>query len=361
MKSHFSLHGGAAVACAVAGASGMMMNGNCAAQSYIAADYATNSTYASGWSAGQNGGYGFGPWSMDNTGGTSATNVSQHTMDTTSPFDPFGVAWTLYNPQGTIPSPANSPGGQCVNPPTGTDISRAGRAIPGGLQIGQTLSTVVANPTTRTFFKGYTIVLSSGSNNIAYGGAGSLLSVGAFEYFSYGRWYAAGANGENNGYTGTTLFDTNTAPNGMELDVTVTGTNAYHVVMTPLNNPALAFSEDGSFATNGSPPVTWITYQLYNTDSDFYPTMALCGPDPTDFYIKSMTIAGLELNINLAGTNVILSWPTNVPGFNLASSLNLGAAAAWSTNNLPSPVVVSGQNVVTNPIAGTQQYFRLQQ
>ncbi len=38
------------------------------------------------------------------------------------------------------------------------------------------------------------------------------------------------------------------------------------------------------------------------------------------------------------------------PGFNLASSLNLGAGAVWSTN-LPQPVVVNGQNVVTNPIA----------
>ena len=45
----------------------MMMNGNCVAQTFIAADYATNSIYASGWSAGQNGGYGFGPWSFDGT------------------------------------------------------------------------------------------------------------------------------------------------------------------------------------------------------------------------------------------------------------------------------------------------------
>ena len=33
----------------------------------------------------------------------------------------------------------------------------------------------------------------------------------------------------------------------------------------------------------------------------------------------------------------------------------LGTGANWSTN-LPSPVVVNGQNVVTNPIAGTQQF-----
>ena len=78
-----------------------ILNGNCSAGTFVAADYATNATYVSGWSAGQNGGYGFGPWSMDNTGGPSGTNVLQHAMDRgSSPFNPFGVAWALYNAQG---------------------------------------------------------------------------------------------------------------------------------------------------------------------------------------------------------------------------------------------------------------------
>ena len=87
-----------------------------------------------------------------------------------------------------------------------------------------------------------------------------------------------------------------------------------------------------------------------------------CANDPErqQFRNQSMTIAGLTLNIQMVGTNAVLSWPTNVPGFNLASSLNLGAGAVWSTN-LPPPVVVNGQNVVTNPIANTQQFYRLQQ
>src|SRR5208282_4975808 len=98
MKSHFSLGSGVAAVCAVAGAS-TMLNGNCSAQSFIAADYASNSTYAGGWTAGQNGGYGFGPWSMDFT----STSLIQNAMDfpsspNASPYDPFGVAWTLFNP-----------------------------------------------------------------------------------------------------------------------------------------------------------------------------------------------------------------------------------------------------------------------
>ena len=346
MKSHFSLNGGVAVACAVAGAS-TLLNGNCYAQTFIAADYSTNSTYAAGWSAGQNGGYGFGPWSMDST----STSPIQNAIDGTSPYDPFGVAWTLCNPVAPAIGSPNPP--DTGNTAAG-DISRAGRAIPnGGLQVGQTFSTIIANPAERKFFRGYTIVLSNGGDNIQYGGAGTVADVGAFEYFSYGRWYTDQTF--NTG--GTTLFDTDTTTNGMQFDITVTGTNTYHLVMTPLDSPGSAYSEDGTFKTNA--PITWVTYQLYNTDSDFYPSVCP-GPQRTDFYIKSMTIAGLTLNIQRAGSNVILTWPTNTTGFSLASTLNLGAAAVWNTNST-APVVVNGQNVVTNPIAGIQQYYRLQQ
>src|SRR6266576_2298642 len=151
MRAHFSLHRGIAVACAVAGTAAML-NGNCSAQSFIAADYATNSTYAAGWTpsdrynpgalGGQNGGYGFGPWT---TYGTEAGHPYQHALDRTSAYDPFGVAWTLFNPEGTRPNSwpnddsdatsaffPNSPG-TCMNGPKYTDLSRAGRAVPNGI------------------------------------------------------------------------------------------------------------------------------------------------------------------------------------------------------------------------------------
>jgi hypothetical protein len=35
-------------------------------------------------------------------------------------------------------------------------------------------------------------------------------------------------------------------------------------------------------------------------------------------------------------------------------------APVWTTNS-PAPVVVNGQNTVTNPISGAQQFFRLSQ
>ena len=60
----------------------------------------------------------------------------------------------------------------------------------------------------------------------------------------------------------------------------------------------------------------------------------------------------------LYGSNVILTWPTNAFGFTLQSTTNLGSPSAWITNS-PAPVVISGQNTVTNAISGPQQFYRL--
>jgi uncharacterized repeat protein (TIGR03803 family) len=65
------------------------------------------------------------------------------------------------------------------------------------------------------------------------------------------------------------------------------------------------------------------------------------------------------LTITSSGARVILSWPTNFAGYTLQSTTDL-ASSVWITN-LPAPVVVSGLNTVTNPISGTQQFFRLGQ
>jgi len=66
-----------------------------------------------------------------------------------------------------------------------------------------------------------------------------------------------------------------------------------------------------------------------------------------------------ELAITSAGNDVVLTWPTNYAGFTLQSATSL-VAPVWTTNS-PAPVVVSGQNKVTNPISGIQQFFRLSQ
>jgi hypothetical protein len=403
VTSHFSLSKGAATACAIAGTAGLFMNGNCLAGSLIAADYATNATYASGWTEvfgyndrGQNGGYGFGPWSMWHGSGPNHPGLTA--MDHTSPYDPFGTAWTLCNPYGLTPNtwpqnispelPASASyaasAGACVNPPTGYsqfgpgayDLSQAGRAFPNGevfdpgqdfyvpgtgLQVGQTFTTVISNPTDRAPYGGYTVSLQNWpENRIGPPHTEDVVSVGTFEYFgSLGSWYTPGTYGD---YSSRPFTDLDTTTNGMQIDITVTGTNTYHLVLTPLGNPGNAFSEDGVFANPG--PIVWVTYELYNTDSNFYPpggNYSGCGgPDRTDFYIKSMTISGPTLNIQKAGADVILSWLGALTNFALVSCSNLGPTAVWSSVS-PPPAIVNGQNVVTNSIPNTaHRFYRLQ-
>ena len=83
-------------------------------------------------------------------------------------------------------------------------------------------------------------------------------------------------------------------------------------------------------------------------------------PVITEGRVLSLPSPPPQLTITPAAANVILSWPTNAIGFTLQSTTNLGSSAIWTTNS-PAPVVVNGQNTVTNPISGTQQFFRLSQ
>jgi len=72
-----------------------------------------------------------------------------------------------------------------------------------------------------------------------------------------------------------------------------------------------------------------------------------------------------QLIVIPSGGNVILTWPTHYASFNyseyaLQSTISLVSPVVWTPVS-PGPVIVSGQNTVTNPISGTQQFFRLSQ
>jgi uncharacterized repeat protein (TIGR03803 family) len=78
--------------------------------------------------------------------------------------------------------------------------------------------------------------------------------------------------------------------------------------------------------------------------------------------VFSLTLPPPSLTINPSGANVILTWPTNYVGFDysgftLQSTTNL---TVWASNSYPS-VILNGQYTVTNPVSGTQQFFRLSQ
>jgi uncharacterized repeat protein (TIGR03803 family) len=74
----------------------------------------------------------------------------------------------------------------------------------------------------------------------------------------------------------------------------------------------------------------------------------------------SLSLPPPLLAITSSGTNIVLTWPTYAPGVTLQSTTNLIPPMVWNTN-LPAPVVVNGQNTVTNAMSGTQQFYRLSQ
>lgn len=63
------------------------------------------------------------------------------------------------------------------------------------------------------------------------------------------------------------------------------------------------------------------------------------------------------LGIWSSGTNIILSWPTNVAGYRVESATNW-MVGGWNTN-YPPPVIVAGQYTVTNPAIRAVKFYRL--
>jgi len=60
-----------------------------------------------------------------------------------------------------------------------------------------------------------------------------------------------------------------------------------------------------------------------------------------------------------SGTNVLVSWPTNLTGYALYSTTNL-APAVWSIVS-QRPGIVAGQYVVTNGHSASHMFYRLSQ
>ena len=228
MRSHFI--SGAAIACAVTGATALMPN---IGSAQIAYDTATDPTYAGGWSAGQNGGYGFGAWSFDNTDATPA-GLYQGLSSAQS----IGTAWTL------------------LDQAASTGLANAGRAINGGLVAGETFETVIQNPGANNFYRGFDILLYNGTDNLAGGDNTAAIRLSVFNYGTQ-FW-----NINDDGSTSTPLDAPTTAAAGVRIDLTLTSASAYSLTMTPLNG-ATPYMYNGTFTG----AINYVDYREWDTAS----------------------------------------------------------------------------------------------
>jgi uncharacterized repeat protein (TIGR03803 family) len=118
----------------------------------------------------------------------------------------------------------------------------------------------------------------------------------------------------------------------------------------------------GSSQTNsaGEAPFAGLVYSGNTNNSNTFYGEASAGGMKGDGTIFSFSVPLPlpELSISLAGTNVVLSWPTNAVGFMLETSSTMGSKAAWGTVGSV-PVEVGNQWVVTNSVSGGNQFFQL--
>jgi hypothetical protein len=71
-----------------------------------------------------------------------------------------------------------------------------------------------------------------------------------------------------------------------------------------------------------------------------------------EFFSEPLQIAQVE-------TNAAFSWPVYPAGFTLESTTNLASPAAWTTNNIPPPILTNNQNYILLDATNPAQFFRL--
>ena len=82
------------------------------------------------------------------------------------------------------------------------------------------------------------------------------------------------------------------------------------------------------------------------------------GGDGSDIGSFELTLPVLSLA--RSANNVIVSWSASDTGYTLQAKTNLNPSVIWATVS-PAPIIVNGQNAVTNPLSGPQKFYRLSQ
>ena len=101
-------------------------------------------------------------------------------------------------------------------------------------------------------------------------------------------------------------------------------------------------------------------YGLSPTSSGPAITVTRIVPDVTVKGLTTIVNSPPCLSITMSGANAILTWPTNANNCTLQCATNPTSMAAWTNVNC-SPVIINGQNVVTNSPSAPWMFFRLKQ
>jgi len=160
---------------------------------------------------------------------------------------------------------------------------------------------------------------------------------------------AALVQGGNGTLYGTT-FAGGSSGNGAVFAINPDGTGfatLYNFSPVSTNSLGIYTNSDGA---NPMAKLIILGRTLYGTTS--------AGGNSGNGTVFSLNLPGPQLTISLTGTNVLLSWPANIPGYTLEYATNLAPPTVWTTNAV-APSIINGQNITTNSVTGTAMFFRL--
>jgi uncharacterized repeat protein (TIGR03803 family) len=207
----------------------------------------------------------------------------------------------------------------------------------------------------------YGFAYSSTSPNGNYPFAGLTLATnGNFIHF-YGTTYNGGSSG------GGTVFQLNLTT---AYSVAENSTNTFY----PLTNEVVwaaggVLGLVSAGATNGTAQITG-TGIVFTPAANFTGTATISyavtdNAGGTNYSLITVLVTNVppvanpQLKIIRSGTNAIVTWPTNALEFTLQSTTDLVPPTVWTTVSPPPYAVIYTNNVVTNTISGTNQFYRL--